>query len=116
MKKTAVLICALLCLLPCSIGCVAAKEEPAETTFVFKVDVNERYTDIIDATEDEEFYKIYNNENEEKQAQTRRNTYIAVLVSALVVSVIVLVVSLKRVPKEDEIMLESENKNGKNKE
>lgn len=116
MKKIAVLICALLCLLPLSVGCVAAKEETAATSFVFEVDVNERYTDIIDATEDEEFYKIYNKENEEKQAQTRRNTYIAVLVSALVVSVIVLVVSLKRVPKEDEIMLESESKNGKNKE
>ena len=103
----------LVALLSLCAPCAVAANE---ADFQLTIDVNERYTDIIDATEDEEFYKIYNNENEEKQAQTRRNTYIAVLVSALVVSVIVLVVSLKRVPKEDEIMLESENKNGKNKE
>lgn len=110
MKKIIVtVICALMCLLPLTVGGIAAKETE-ETSFVFEVDVNQRYTDIIEATEDAEFYQLYNNEDEEKQAQANRNTYIAVLVAALVVSVVILIVSLKRVPKEDEITLEGESK------
>ncbi len=113
MKKVIIaLVCVLVCLLPLSISSVAA-EETESTSFVFEVDVNQRYTDIIDATEDAEFYQLYNNEDEEEQAQTRRNTYIAVLIAALVVSVIILIVSLKRVPKEDEITLKNKTKDSK---
>lgn len=112
MKKILTVALCLLMLLPCCVPFASAKneEETASTSFVFEIDVNQRYTDIIDATDDAEYYQIYNNEDEEKQLQTRRNTYIAVLVSALVVSVIVLVVSLKRVPKEDEIDVSGQNK------
>lgn len=116
MKKVIItVICALICLLPLTVGGAAAKETES-TSFVFEVDVNQRYTDIIDATDDPEFYKFYNNEDEEKQAERNRNTYIAVLVAALVVAVIILVVSLKRVPKEDEITIDEDKTNKKSKE
>lgn len=107
----AVVICILM-FLPCCIPFASAKndEETESTSFVFEIDVNERYTDIIEATEDEEFYKLFVENGEEKQAENNRNIYIAVLMSALVVSVIVLVVSLKRVPKEDEIDVSGQNK------
>ncbi len=118
MKRIISVTICLLMLLPCCIPFASAKKEKEteSTSFVFEVNVNERYTDIIDATDDAEYYQIYNNEDEDKQAQTRRNTYIAVLISALVVSVIILIVSLKRVPKEEDVDISGQNKNRKSKE
>lgn len=117
MKKILAVAVCLLMLLPCCVPFASAKKESEteSTSFVFEVNVNERYTDIIDATEDAEYYQFHNNEDEEKQAQTRRNTYIAVLISALVVSVIVLIVSLKRVPKEEDVDISGKNKIKKDK-
>ncbi len=111
----AVLMCILICALPLSVGSIAS-EETESTSFVFEIDVNERYTDIIDATEDEEFYKLFGENKEEQQAEKNRNIYIAVLISALVVSVVVLIVSLKRVPKEEDVDISGQNKNKKSKE
>ncbi|MBE6799997.1 MAG: hypothetical protein E7529_02190 [Ruminococcaceae bacterium] len=117
MKRIISVAICLLMLLPCCIPFASAKKEKEteSTSFVFEIDVNQRYTDIIDATEDAEYYQLHNNEDEEKQAQTRRNTYIAVLISALVVSVIVLIVSLKRVPKEEDVDISGQNKIKKDK-
>lgn len=117
MKKIiSVLLCAMLLLSSASFTALAGKEKEEETTeFVFELDVNERYTNIKEATDDAQFYEQYNNEDEEKQAQVKRNTYIAVLVSALVVSVVILAVSLKRVPKEEDIDISGENKKKKSK-
>ena len=115
MKRILAIAICLLMILPCCLPLASAKKADSEesTSFVFEVDVNERYTDIIDATDDAEYYQYFNNEDEEKQAQVQRNTYIAVLVAALVVSVIVLIVSLKRVPKEDEIDISGQKKSKK---
>ena len=115
-KRILAILCAILCMFSISVCAFAEKDTTESTSFVFKVDVNERYTDIIDATDDAEYYQLYNNEDEEKQAQAKRNTYIAVLVAALAVSVVVLVVSLKRVPKQEEIDVSGENKIKKDKE
>ena len=113
MKKVIVaVICALICFLPLTVGAAAAKETES-TTFVFKVDVNERYTDIVEATDDAEYYQLHNDEDEIQRAQTKRNTYIAVLIAALIVSVVILIVSLKRVPKEDDISIEGRKNTNK---
>lgn len=115
MKKTlAVLLCVLICALPLSVNSFAAKETET-TSFVFQVDVNERYTDIINATEDAEFYELFVDDEEEKQTKNNRSIYIAVLISALVISVVILAVSLKRVPKEDDIDISGRNKEKKDK-
>lgn len=70
----------------------------AETTeFVLEFDVNKRYTDISDDTQTEE-------ENDgETLRDPKKTAYIAVLCAALAVAIVVLAVSLKRVPKEENI-------------
>ncbi len=117
MKKIiSVIICAILLFGTASVSAFAGKEESTETTeFVFEIDVNERYTDIIEATDDEEFYELYSNEDEIEQAETNRRIYIAVLLSVLVVALVVLAVSIKKVPKVDEIDISGKNKKGQGK-
>ena len=112
MKKIiSVILCVLLLLGTVSLSCFAAKEESTETTkFVFEIDVNERYTDIIEATDDEAFYQFYSSDDDMVQAENNRRIYIAVLVSVLVVALVVLAVSVKKVPKEEDIDISGTNK------
>ncbi len=87
------------------------KGATTETTeFVLEIDVNERYTDIFDDTDGTETEET----NEEKG--TGKTVYIAILCAALVVSVVILAVSLKRVPKEEDIDISGQNKIRKDKE
>lgn len=70
----------------------------AETTeFVLEFDVNKRYTDISDDTQTEE------EDDGETLRDPKKTAYIAVLCAVLAVAVVVLAVSLKRVPKEENI-------------
>lgn len=76
---------------------LAVEEGELELT----LDVNKRYTDISDEAVSDNLF-LYG-EQEEKEKDAKRNTYIAILSVALVIAVVILVISLKRVPKEDEI-------------
>ena len=71
--------------------------------FELTIDVNERYTDIEETIEGEDLFGYRQAESKEKQ--TKRNTYIAILSVALVISVAVLVVCIRRVPKEQDLTL-----------
>lgn len=109
-----VLLCAMLLLSGASFTAFAGKDKAEETTeFVLELDVNKRYTDFVEDTDG-----LIEDDTEEKKAMTegQKTVYIAVLVSALVVSVVILAVSLKRVPKEEDIDISGENKKKKSKE
>ncbi len=100
-KALAVLICVLV-LLPCCVSLASAKKETEkETEIEFTLDYNQRYTDIIEVSDGDILNSVadYNKENKE----SKRIVYIAVLVSALVVSVVILIVTLKRVPEEKDV-------------
>lgn len=115
MKKIiSVLLCALLFLSNASFTAFAGEKDEAEETteFVLEIDVNQRYTDFVEDGD----ALIGNLENENEMTDGQKTVYIAVLVSALVVSVVILAVSLKRVPKEEDIDISGENKKRKNKE
>lgn len=87
------------------------KGATTETTeFVLDIDVNERYTDIFDDTDGNE------TEETDEEKGTGKTVYIAILCAALVVSVVILAVSLKRVPKEEDIDISGQNKIRKDKE
>lgn len=87
------------------------KSSTANTTeFVLDIDVNERYTDIFDDTDG------YVTEKTEEEKESGKTVYIAILCAALVVSVVILAVSLKRVPKEEDIDISGQNKIRKDKE
>lgn len=76
---------------------LAADEGELELT----LDVNKRYTDISDEAESDNLF-LYG-EQEQKEKDTKRNTYIGVLSVALIIAVVILVITLKKVPKEDDI-------------
>lgn len=80
------------------------------TEFVLDLDVNERYTDIFDDTDG------YVTGKTEEEKESSKTVYIAILCAALVVSVVILAVSLKRVPKEEDIDISGQNKIRKDKE
>lgn len=87
------------------------KSSTANTTeFVLDIDVNERYTDIFDDTDG------HVTEKTEEEKESSKTVYIAILCAALVVSVVILAVSLKRVPKEEDIDISGQNKIRKDKE
>ena len=87
------------------------KSSTANTTeFVLDIDVNERYTDIFDDTDG------YVTGKTEEEKESSKTVYIAILCAALVVSVVILAVSLKRVPKEEDIDISGQNKIRKDKE
>ncbi len=116
MKKIiSVLLCAMLLLSNASFTAFAGEKDEAEETteFVLELDVNKRYTDFVEDTDG-----LIEDDTEEKKEMTegQKTVYIAVLVSALVVSVVILAVSLKRVPKEEDIDISGENKKKKSKE
>jgi hypothetical protein len=105
MKKLICFVLSLLCLLSLCAPCAMAANE---ADFQLTIDVNERYTDISDTVEGQDVFGYRN--QEEKEKETKRNTYVAILSVALVISVIILVVCLKRVPKEKDITIGDKNK------
>ena len=72
----------------------------------FTVDVNERYTDISYIDETNAYGEIINSE-EDEELQSKKTVYIAVLSILLVISIVVLVVTLKRA-KEDKLLSKEE--------
>lgn len=110
MKKiVSILLCAFLMFGAFSFSAFAAKEntEKEETTeFVLEIDVNKRYTDIVEGTDG----LITGSENEKGLSDNQKTVYIAILCAALVVSVVILAVSLKKVPKEEDIDISGQNK------
>lgn len=68
----------------------------------FTVDVNERYTDISYLDETNAYGEIINSE-EDKELQSKKTIYIVVLSILLVISIVILVVTLKRA-KEDKLI------------
>lgn len=108
MKKIIVL---LLCVIPMFslMVPVYAEEETSEFDFQLEIDVNKRYTDISEMDEyNEEFFQ--DAFEDEKIKESNKIIYIAILSVLLVIAVIVLIVSLRRVPDaEDEVEKKSEN-------
>lgn len=100
MKKLLCFVMSLVALLSLCAPCAVAANE---ADFQLTIDVNERYTDISDTVEGQDLFGY--RQQEEKEKTTKRNTYIAILSVALVIAVIVLVVCLKRVPKEKDITI-----------
>ena len=116
MKKIiSVLLSVMLLISAFSFTAFAAKEktEAEETTeFVLEINVNKRYTDFVEDTDG-----ILQATKEDKEMTANQKTvYIAVLVTALVVSVVILAVSVKRVPKEEDIDISGNKKKKKAKE
>ncbi len=113
MKKIiSVLLCVMLLLTAFSFTAFAGedKDKTDETTeFVLEIDVNKRYTDFVEDTDG----LVESTKDKKEMTEGQRTVYIAVLVSALVVSVVVLVVSVKRVPKEADIDISGQNKKKK---
>ncbi len=104
MKKfLAVVMCVLIFCTSLVPTALCAKEEE----FHLEIDVNKRNTDI--SILDESDAALYQSDAGKKE-ESRKNTYIAVLVVALVISVIVLVFTLKRVPPEEKIFEEDQKK------
>ena len=109
-KVLAVLFSVLVLFTMCSpVAFAEAEEGELELT----IDVNKRYTDISEEAENDNLFLYGKKEKEEKDA--KRNTYIAVLSVALVVAVVILAISLKRVPKEEDIDVSGTEKKTKNK-
>lgn len=110
MKKfTAVLLCVLLLFSAFSFSAMGAKEDEAveETTeYVLEIDVNRRYTNFANDESD----VSDENADSKKMDDGQKTVYIAVLCAALAVSVVILAVSLKRVPKEEDIDISGQNK------
>lgn len=116
MKKIiSVLLCVVLLLGTASFSAFAAKEveKTEETTeFVLEIDVNKRYTDILDPSD----ASVSGAEADKKGlSETQKTVYIAVLCAALVVSVVILAVSVKKVPKEEDIDISGKKKIKKDK-
>ncbi len=103
-KYLAVFMCALIFCTSLVPAALCANEEE----FHLEIDVNKRNTDIsvLDDPTDAALYQS----DAGKKEESRKNAYIAVLVVALVISVIVLVFTLKRVPPEEKIFEEDQKK------
>ncbi len=110
-KVVSVFLCTIILLGTFSFSVLAGNENKTEETseFVLEIDVNKRYTDL-----DNETVQQQTEESIEKDG--KKTVYIAILCAALVVSVVVLAVSLKRVPKEEDIDISGQNKIKKDKE
>lgn len=100
MKKILAVLITLMVLVGTLAPCVLAAEE---AEFQLTIDVNERYTDISETVEGNDLFGY--REKEQKEKETKRNTFIAILTVALVVAVIILVITLKRVPDEKNIKI-----------
>lgn len=103
MKKIlSVLLCVIVLFSVCSFSAIAAEEnkKTEETTgLVLEIDVNKRYTDIVEDTDG----LVTSLEDKKEISGNQKTVYIAILCAALIVSVVVLAVSLKKVPKEEDI-------------
>ena len=113
MKKIiSVLLCVILLFSAFSLSAFAAKEntKTEETELVLEIDVNKRYTDIFDETDG----MVTTMEEKKELSDNQKMVYIAILCAALVVSVVVLVVSLKKVPKEEDVDISGQKKVKKN--
>lgn len=93
----------------CALGSSDDKASEETTEFVLEIDVNKRYTDFVEDTDG----LVEASSEDKKMTEGQKTVYIAVLVAALVVSVVVLAVSVKRVPKEEDIDISGENKKHK---
>lgn len=114
-KIISVLLSVILLISAFSFTAFAAKEktEAEETTeFVLEIDVDKRYTDIVEASDG----MLEVTEEDKELTDNQKTVYIAVLVSALVISVVILAVSVKRVPKEEDIDISGNKKKKKAKE
>ena len=113
MKKIiSVLLCAVVLMSSYSFSCLAAnagEKTNATTEYVLEVDVNKRYTNFANDADEVQ-------EQKEEEYDGKKTAYIAVLCAALVVSVVILAVSLKKVPKEEDIDISGQNKIRKDKE
>lgn len=87
-----------------------ATKKTETTEFVLEIDVNKRYTNFANETQADEVQ-----EKEDEKIDEKKSVYIAILCAALVVSVVILAVSLKRVPKEEDIDISGQSKNKKGK-
>ncbi len=110
MKKIiSVLLCATFLFSALSFSAFAAKDnnDTEETTeFVLEIDVNKRYTDIVEDTDG----LITGSSDGKELSDNQKTVYIAILCAALVVSVVILAVSLKKVPKEEDIDISGQKK------
>ena len=110
-KKFLVILFSVLVLFTMCTPVAFAASEEGELELT--IDVNERYTDIAEEAESDNLF-LYG-EIEEEEKNVKRNTYVAVLSVALVIAIIILVITLRRVPKEEDIDVSGaeENKNKK---
>jgi hypothetical protein len=98
MKKIiALTLCVLTLLTVTAPVCLAAE---SDDEIMITLDVNERYTDISEMNEDDPYLS---KSEETLEKERNKKVYIAVLVILLVVSLGVLVYTLKKVPSEKEI-------------
>lgn len=109
MKKLLAVVLCLLVLLPCCVPFASAKKEK-ETEVEFTLNLSERYTDIIEVSEGDIHDSV---DKTDENTESKRIVYIAVLSSALVVSIVILIVTLKRVPAEEDIDISGTGKKKK---
>lgn len=113
MKKIiSVFLCVVVLMSTFSFSCFAAnagEKINATTEYVLEIDVNKRYTNFANDADEVQ-------EQKEEESDGKKTVYIAILCAALVVSVVVLAVSLKKVPKEEDIDISGQNKIRKDKE
>lgn len=115
MKKIiSVLLCVVVLFSAFSFSSVAAKDKKAKETteFVLEIDVNKRYTDFVEDTDG----LVASTIKKKEMSESQKTVYIAVLVAALVVSVVILAVSVKKVPKEEDIDISGKKKTKKDEE
>ncbi len=111
-KKALAVLFSVLVLFTMCVPVAFAEADEGELELT--IDVNRRYTDIAEEAESDNLF-LYG-EKAEEEKNSKRNTYIAVLSVALVIAVVILVLTLKRVPKEEDIDVsgtEGKNKNKK---
>jgi len=90
------------------IACISVFVTPVSASgeFEFPIDVNERYTDISYADETNALGEVVTDE-EEHDLENKKTIYIAVLSVLLVISIIILIVTLKRA-KDDKLLKDSD--------
>lgn len=97
MKKIIAIILCIMTLLSFSAPvCLATDGDELELT----IDVNRRYTNISEMDENEPFLS---KSEETQQKERNKKVYIAVLVTLLIISIGILIYTLKKVPSEKEI-------------
>ena len=85
-------------------SCVSLFILPVSASVELPIDVEERYTDITYLDETNVYGEVVN-EEEEQELQTKKTVYIAVLSVLLAISIVVLIVTLKKA-KDDKLVKE----------